>query len=460
MKYKKKIRSRLTLMVLLFICCFFISSCSGKTNGKSQSENSDVNLSSSNKEEALNKGLDNNSAGKKKVIYTSFFPIKNITETIAGEYFEIRSFMPEDKEAHHWEPSAKDVKELSHSELFIVNGANLEFWLPDIKGSLPELKILDLSDGLDLLTSEGAAGKGEFSYMASYDFKKGKYAMVFGHTHEKMMRAAFLKDGKGKEDEGKKIMEKEGEMADQESTVIVKSGEVYNMKMGHESGVIYFEIPEEGNYTLFTDRVTSDILPWSLSDSNGNEIKLTEEVLKEKPSVNTATDPHSFISLTNSKIYAERIYRELSEIDPSHKVEMKKNRDKFIEGITKLEEEYKEKLSSVKNREFVVPHQAFGYLSREFNLKQFPLQGMTSMEDPDLKTISEAVNFCKEKGIKTIFYELGGSTKAAEAIAKEISGNIAPLSTMEFISPEFKEKNLNYTEVMEMNLKNIYEALK
>lgn len=145
-------------------------------------------------------------ATEKKIIYTSFFPVKNIAETVGGDFFEIRTFMPEDKEAHHWEPSARDIKNLTDADLFIVNGANLEFWLPDIKSSVPEVKILDLSEGLDLLTSEGAAGKGEFSYMASGNFRKEKYRIDFGHTHEKIMRMAFLKDGKGKEDEGKKIM--------------------------------------------------------------------------------------------------------------------------------------------------------------------------------------------------------------------------------------------------------------
>ncbi len=255
-------------------------------------------------------------------------------------------------------------------------------------------------------------------------------------------------------------MEKEGNDINQEETIRVTSGEVYNFKMGHERGLIFFEIPEDGSYTVFTDRVSSDVLSWFLSHEERNDVVLEEEVLKEKTSVNTAVDPHTFISLTNTKIYAERIYRELSALSPENAPSMRKNRDEFIRGTADLENEYTGKFKSVSNREFVVPHQAYGFLCREFNLKQFPLQSMTSMEDPDLKTISEAVNFCREKNIKTIFYEFGGSKKGAEVIAKETGASIAPLSTMEFISQKFKDAGLDYTGIMRMNLENIYGALK
>lgn len=102
------------------------------------------------------------------------------------------------------------------------------------------------------------------------------------------------------------------------------SGEVYNFKMGNESGLIFFEIPEDGSYTVFTDRVSSDVLSWFLSDEERNDVVLEEEVLKEKPSVNTAVDPHTFISLTNAKIFAERIYRELSALSPENAPSMRK----------------------------------------------------------------------------------------------------------------------------------------
>ena len=65
-------------------------------------------------------------------------------------------------------------------------------------------------------------------------------------------------------------------------------------------------------------------------------------------------------------------------------------------------------------------HYAYAYLARDFDLTQYPLQGLTSLESPSLKTIKKAIDFSEYNHISTVFYEYGQNPKQAAALAEEI----------------------------------------
>ncbi len=127
----------------------------------------------------------------KPLIYTSFFPIQDMTKLIAGTA-DVESFMPVDKEPHLWEPSPKDMKRLAKADLLVVNGANMEPWLDQVKENLPNLDILKLSDSVELISYKGAAAIGDFQYMTELKLDNKRHEIEFGHTHENVMRVCFL----------------------------------------------------------------------------------------------------------------------------------------------------------------------------------------------------------------------------------------------------------------------------
>ena len=82
---------------------------------------------------------------------------------------------------------------------------------------------------------------------------------------------------------------------------------------------------------------------------------------------------------------------------------------KYVDKLTDIDANYKEKFSKIdKNkRNFLVIHYAYAYIARDFDLIQYPLQGLTSLENPSLKTIKKAIDFSESKNISTVFYEYG-----------------------------------------------------
>ena len=402
----------------------------------------------------------------KPIVYASFYPVYDIVSSIAGDSLDLRSFMPRDKDPHLWEPTPRDMKKLSQADLLIVNGANMEKWLGKVSESLPDLEILKLSDSIELITYKGAAAIGDFQYMAELDLEKDDYAIEFGHTHEDVVRVAFFhdKDNLSREkliDKGKKIMEQKSELVKQKSTIDVKSGEVYGVEMGHESGLVNYKIGEGGRWIFYSDRISEEILSYELLDSKGDLLERETLLEGSTSSLDSVTyDPHSWLSLVNGKKYAKDIEVKLAEMYPEHKRKYGKNRLQAIEEMTDLEYEYREKFKDVELREFVVTHYAYEYLARDFDLRQFPLQALTSMESPSLKTIKKALDFCQYYNIETIFYESGLDKKNADSIAYDLGGESVPLTSMEYVNFNEEKNESKYIDIMRKNLENIYQSLR
>lgn len=408
----------------------------------------------------------NDETSGKPLVYASFYPVYDIVSSVAGDTLDLRSFMPRDKDPHLWEPTPRDMKNLSEADLLIVNGANMEKWLGQVSESLPDLKILKLSDSIELITYQGAAAIGDFQYMADLELKKKEYVIEFGHTHEDIVRVAFYHDTENLSEEklvdkGKEIMEQKSKLVKQKETIDVKSEDVYGIEMGHEAGFVNYTIPKKGRWIFYSDRVSEQVLSYELLDSTGDVLE--RDVLLEGSTSsldNVTYDPHSWLSLVNGKKYVKDIEETLAELYPAHKREYGKNRLNTIEEMTDLEYEFKEKFKDVRLREFVVTHYAFEYLARDFDLKQYPLQALTSMESPSLKTIKKALDYCEYYGIDTIFYEEGMDKKGADTIAYDLGGKSVPLISMEYVSFKEGESESKYIDFMRHNLENIYESLR
>ena len=350
---------------------------------------------------------------ERPIVYTSFYPIYSITKEVVKDKVDLRVFMPVGQDPHLWEPSPKDIKKLATADLLIINGANMEKWIDTVQESLPNLKVLNLSSGVDLITYKGAAALGDFQYMVSKYYKKDTYSIEFGHTHEDSIRVAFYKNDDGlSEDElvkiGKKIMSNDkSKKIKQWETFDVNQGEVYEIEMSHEYGGVSYRILQEGDWIFYSDRVSTDNLSYKLLDPRKND--LDEKIIREESTSGDdkiTYDPHSWLSVRNVKRYINDIEYTLKDMYPEHSRNFRKNASTAIKDITDLDFEYRDKFKNIKFREFVVTHYAFAYLARDFDLVQYPLQSLTSMDSPSIKKIRQAIDFVKDNNINTIFYEV------------------------------------------------------
>ena len=170
------------------------------------------------------------------------------------------------------------------------------------------------------------------------------------------------------------------------------------------------------------------------------------------------------MSPINAKRYANAIAERLVELRPDDEYEIRRQKGTFVSSITTLEAEYRERFKTVSRRDFVVGHNAFGYLARDFELTQHPVQGLTSTDAPSLRSLITTIRTVRAMDIEIIYYEYGQEEKSAKTIADEVGGRTLPLASMEYVDPSEAGQSdvdgLGYVDFMRMNLENLYESLK
>ena len=171
-------------------------------------------------------------------------------------------------------------------------------------------------------------------------------------------------------------------------------------------------------------------------------------------------DPHIWLSLDNAISQMELIKESLITLDGDNKDYYEGNFQREKDKILDLKARYQEELAPYKGKHFIVPHEAFGYLARDYGLKQEALEGINSESEPNIRQVKEIVDLCKEKEISTIFYEYGASSKIAETIAEEVGGKVLALTTLEVVDKADIDQGKDYFSLMEMNLENLLEGLR
>lgn len=192
-----------------------------------------------------------------------------------------------------------------------------------------------------------------------------------------------------------------------------------------------------------------------LNTIENKELKVVDaskgcDVLKEGDKI----DPHLWLSLEGAKVEARNIKDALVSVDSSNKDYYEENFNKFSKELDSLKGEYIEKFNSLENKDFVTGHAAFGYLCREFSLKQISVENLFGEGEITPQKMQDIVKFCKENNIKTVFMPELSSEKISQTLAKEIGGKIEKIYTI-----ESKEDDLTYLQAMRENLSKIYEAL-
>jgi len=141
----------------------------------------------------------------------------------------------------------------------------------------------------------------------------------------------------------------------------------------------------------------------------------------------TTRDPHIWLSPKRVKVMVSAIAENLTMLKEGNS-DYTANAKGYIEELTQLESDINQLLLPVKSMSFVVFHPAFGYFADDFGLEMYALEEEGHEATP--KNLMNLVDFAKEKGIKTIFYQDEIDSAQSTSFAEEIAGISVPLSPL------------------------------
>ncbi|MDR1568387.1 MAG: ZinT/AdcA family metal-binding protein [Streptococcaceae bacterium] len=166
-----------------------------------------------------------------------------------------------------------------------------------------------------------------------------------------------------------------------------------------------------------------------------------------------ALDPHVWLDPVLAIKEVENIRDQLSKAYPKKKAIFTENADQYIAKLKALDTEYRDSLTSAKQKNFVTQHAAFHYLALEYGLNQVAISGLSPDQEPSSARLAELKGYIQENNIKYIYFEENASDKIAKTLADEANVELDVLNPLEGLTKAEQKAGENYISVMQSNLK-------
>lgn len=139
--------------------------------------------------------LQNKTEDNKLKVVASFYPLALFAQEIGGDEVTVKQLIPDNTEAHTWQPSFADILAVDEADVIIYNGASLDHWFED--DILPVIDssgkvIVETTEGIQLL--EIAQETGEHEHGGLYDPHTWISPFIAKQQAQKIYEALVQKD--------------------------------------------------------------------------------------------------------------------------------------------------------------------------------------------------------------------------------------------------------------------------
>ncbi|GIP15280.1 hypothetical protein J40TS1_09220 [Paenibacillus montaniterrae] len=399
--------------VLLIACLLFVAACGN--NEKNSAENSsDARLN----------------------VVTSFYPIYYLTQQIGGDQVKVTNLIATGVEPHDWSPKSKDLLTASAADLLLYHGVGLETWIDSFVNGLEKdskVVIKEVSGGIDIIDTTAAEEEHDHAHEGE--------AATEEHDHAHEGEAATEEHDHAHEEEA---ATEEHDHAHEEEAATEEHDHA------HEGEAA----TEEHDHAHEGEAATEE------HDHAHEEEAATEEHDHGHSHDHShGLDPHTWVSPKSALILASNIKDSLVEVDPENSAVYEQNYETLREKLAALDERYEQELANVSLRTIVVSHQSFGYVARDYNLKQISIMGLSPSAEPRAQDIKNIADLVKEEGVRVIFFEELVSDKLAKMLASEAKVDTNVIHSLEGLTTKEEQDGQDYLTLMERNLQNLVEAL-
>jgi zinc transport system substrate-binding protein len=140
-------------------------------------------------------------------------------------------------------------------------------------------------------------------------------------------------------------------------------------------------------------------------------------------------DPHYWMSPKCALIIASSVKEFLCQLNPSQKQKYESNYQSLVLTMHEIDNKAQNFFSDMQNRSFMIYHPNLGYMARDYNLEEIPVE--YEGKEPTPSRMKDLIDRARKERLKTIFVQREYDTKNAKAIANEIGAKlkiIDPLS--------------------------------
>ncbi len=404
---------------------------------------------------------------EKITILTSFYPYHEFTKNVAGDFADVKQFMPNGVEAHDWEPRAQEIQSLKDADVFVYNGLGMESYIENIieSGEFDNVVFLKASEGVELLKFEDDhddhAKHDDHDDHDDHD-EHAKEDDHDDHAEEFHEEIALV------------IEEfEEGHMTESQSIVAIEEILHEHEGDGHDHGAGMIEDIEHVLHEIEDGHIAAsegleeihhlvsgeDVHDEHAKEDDHDDHDDHEEGGHDGHDHDYEFDPHIWLDPILVKQQVNVIRDGLIQVDPDNKENYEENARIYNDKLDALDMKIGSALSSCQKDTIVPYHNAFTYLGERYDIHIMALGGMAPDSEASAAEIAEFVDFVKDNDIKVIFSEELVDPRLAEVIAEEANAQVLLFSPLEALSKDEAGTNVSYIDKMEDNLDSLKVAL-
>ena len=171
-------------------------------------------------------------------------------------------------------------------------------------------------------------------------------------------------------------------------------------------------------------------------------------------------DPHAWLNLENGIIYAQNIAKRLSEKDPANKETYEKNLKAYVEKLSALDKEAKEKFNNIpeEKKMIVTSEGCFKYFSKAYNVPSAYIWEINTEEEGTPDQIKSLVEKLRKTKVPSLFVESSVDNRPMKTVSKDTNIPIYAKIFTDSVAEEGEEGD-SYYNMMKYNLEKIAEGL-
>mgnify|MGYP003306673775 FL=1 len=416
---------------------------------------------------------------EKITILTSFYPYHEFTKNVAGDFANVKQFMPSGVEAHDWEPRAQEIQSLKDADVFVYNGLGMESYIENIieSGEFDNVVFLKASEGVELLKFED-----DHDDHAKHDDHDDhddhdEHAKEDDHDDHDEHAKEDDHDDHAEEfhEEIALVIEEfeEGHMTESQSIVAIEEILHEHEGDGHDHGAGMIEDIEHVLHEIEDGHIAAsegleeihhlvsgeDVHDEHAKEDDHDDHDDHEEGGHDGHDHDYEFDPHIWLDPILVKQQVNVIRDGLIQVDPDNKEHYEENARIYNDKMDALDMKIGSALSSCQKDTIVPYHNAFTYLGERYDIHIMALGGMAPDAEASAAEIAEFVDFVKDNDIKVIFSEELVDPRLAEVIAEEANAQVLLFSPLEALNKDEAGTNVSYIDKMEDNLDSLKVAL-